>query len=710
MKALHRFLLGAAALLWLAACSSDAPPESAEGTRSTESADIAAPAAPLAVWTDGGSAYTLIRSEKAASSSAAYEQTVRLRNAFREICGGAPRISEDYLAPDAAPPADAPEILIGETNRAESAAVRAALTGQSYAIRAVGQRIVIAATGDAMLVRAVDEFIARFLTSDGVWVPADTDILYTWDGLRVEHDPAHAPFSDGVLTVYPVPACYTVVDGVTVTVNGRRVPLIEGSREYDWCSFSLGGAADVSVTFDGPVAACTVSPLKRGYDVTVDGSTVSFHMDGAAFLILTADDRRRIILAADEPETDVPDPHGAGVYCVTLPPYGADPSGALDATGAIQRAVDDAFSAGGGTVYIPDGVYSITQLWMRSHVAWYLAPGAVLRLSEDLASLPEDYKRSSSDNALIGDVHGMPGHFMLTTDKTQQHEDIRLYGRGVIDARGNELIVEHRLATHLHPVAVNGFSMEGITLRESPHWSTMIISCENVALRGTKHLNETSNCASENDAIDIIGSSDVTLSNLLACSADDPISVKTYSTDAFLNTSERWMGTLVGLDCRRITVRGCLTWTLSSALKIGWGAHMETSDVLFADCVVYTAMTAMDITVTNGTGTVRGITYDGIDVEGLRARWTEMKPSRTSQLFMIRTRVDECGGIRDVTMKNINARVKGSAKSQLSGQAAGAPVEGVTFSHITLLGQPAGTLSAVVKPGRFTAGIRLADD
>ena len=87
-----------------------------------------------------------------------------------------------------------------------------------------------------------------------------------------------------------------------------------------------------------------------------------------------------------------------------------------------------------------------------------------------------------------------------------------------------------------------------------------------------------------------------------------------------------------------------------------------------------------------------------------------MKPSRTSQLFMIRTRVDECGGIHDVTLRNINARVSGSAKSQLSGQAAGAPVEGVTFSRVTLRGQPAGTLSAIVRPGRFTAGVRLADD
>ncbi len=45
----------------------------------------------------------------------------------------------------------------------------------------------------------------------------------------------------------------------------------------------------------------------------------------------------------------------------TEAPYFADPTGEIDSTDAIRRALDDCFAAGGGTVYLPVGVYRITE-------------------------------------------------------------------------------------------------------------------------------------------------------------------------------------------------------------------------------------------------------------------------------------------------------------------------------------------------------------
>lgn len=39
--------------------------------------------------------------------------------------------------------------------------------------------------------------------------------------------------------------------------------------------------------------------------------------------------------------------------------YGADTSFTIDATSAIQRAIDAAFAAGGGVVFFPNGHYKI---------------------------------------------------------------------------------------------------------------------------------------------------------------------------------------------------------------------------------------------------------------------------------------------------------------------------------------------------------------
>lgn len=45
---------------------------------------------------------------------------------------------------------------------------------------------------------------------------------------------------------------------------------------------------------------------------------------------------------------------------VTASPFGADPTGALDSTAAIQAAIDYAITLGGGLVYLPAGLYLIS--------------------------------------------------------------------------------------------------------------------------------------------------------------------------------------------------------------------------------------------------------------------------------------------------------------------------------------------------------------
>jgi hypothetical protein len=45
---------------------------------------------------------------------------------------------------------------------------------------------------------------------------------------------------------------------------------------------------------------------------------------------------------------------------VTAPPYNADPTGSVSASTAIQAALDAAYTAGGGTVFVPAGTYKLT--------------------------------------------------------------------------------------------------------------------------------------------------------------------------------------------------------------------------------------------------------------------------------------------------------------------------------------------------------------
>src|SRR5579863_7884547 len=65
--------------------------------------------------------------------------------------------------------------------------------------------------------------------------------------------------------------------------------------------------------------------------------------------------------------------------------YGAKPDGKTLNTRAIQRAIDDAFQAGGGTVHVPSGVFLTGRLDLKSRVTLYLDAGCTLLGSTSLS-------------------------------------------------------------------------------------------------------------------------------------------------------------------------------------------------------------------------------------------------------------------------------------------------------------------------------------
>ena len=85
-------------------------------------------------------------------------------------------------------------------------------------------------------------------------------------------------------------------------------------------------------------------------------------------------------------------------------------------TATIQKAIDSASQAGGGTVYVPAGNYRCGQLQLRSHVTLHLEAGATLWVSADKA----DYKRGNT--------------FLLAQDQN----DVAIEGRGTIQGTGAE--------------------------------------------------------------------------------------------------------------------------------------------------------------------------------------------------------------------------------------------------------------------------------
>ena len=75
-----------------------------------------------------------------------------------------------------------------------------------------------------------------------------------------------------------------------------------------------------------------------------------------------------------------------GFFVVT--DYGAVGDGEAKDTAAIQKAIDAATAAGGGTIYFPAGKYLSVTIFFKNNVALHLEAGATLLGSTDLNDYP----------------------------------------------------------------------------------------------------------------------------------------------------------------------------------------------------------------------------------------------------------------------------------------------------------------------------------
>src|ERR1700754_2448939 len=89
--------------------------------------------------------------------------------------------------------------------------------------------------------------------------------------------------------------------------------------------------------------------------------------------------------------------------------YGAKGDGKVLDTKAIDKAINEAAAAGGGTVYFPAGDYLSVTIHLKSNVGLYLDHGATIIADEKGYDLPEknaneiyqDYGHSHFHNSLI---------------------------------------------------------------------------------------------------------------------------------------------------------------------------------------------------------------------------------------------------------------------------------------------------------------------
>ncbi len=444
----------------------------------------------------------------------------------------------------------------------------------------------------------------------------------------------------------------------TVSVDGVQVDL---HRFADVLWVGVEDGKQVVITTRLPrLTQAEVSPKAHKIAVKLDEKQrrCSFAIPGQGHYVVRLDGHRLFLFVGEAPATP------AGALAVT--DFGADPTGKTVCTAALQRALDQAAEKG-RTLCFPAGIYRTGTIRIPSHSRVYLAPGSVIRASDNKADLPDDADRpvrpaDSPANANNGEW--MTFSRLIWVDGAT---DIQITGSGVIDGNGAHLRSRGKPANLIRIRNSSDVLISGVVLSNPAAWNTHILHSERITMHNVKILNDPA--VANGDGIDPDASRQVEISGCFMYCSDDNVAVKSTNNGGFLR------------DVQDIRVCDNVLLTRKSSLKVGTetraanmrGITFENNDVVEADRAM--ALYCYD-----------GAVFSDIRYVGNRVERNWRDSGRKAIDFGIKNRLG-AGRIEGVLIKDCSFAEAFPLSSSLAGLDASHRITGVVFDNVRMEGR-----------------------
>ena len=258
---------------------------------------------------------------------------------------------------------------------------------------------------------------------------------------------------------------------------------------------------------------------------------------------------------------------------VNIKDFGARTDSDFLQTECIQRAIDNVFLAGGGTVTIPEGTYNTGDIRIRSNVTLYLQENACLLGSRD----PNEYFHFLDDTIEpIGEKDRTdclwrfiyPG--MLKNDSADFQNDTYDFLK-IAGSRWNNALIRAIDAENIKIIGENNSFINGANCYDElgeeeyrgPH-AISIFRCKNVSLRGYSIIK------SANWAHNIQSSSNIVCEDIKVEAGHDGIHL-TSCENAVIRHCRFYTGDdcVAGTVCSNVTVSDCELNSACSAFRFG---------------------------------------------------------------------------------------------------------------------------------------------
>jgi hypothetical protein len=366
--------------------------------------------------------------------------------------------------------------------------------------------------------------------------------------------------------------------------------------------------------------------------------------------------------------------------------FGAVGDGVQDDTGAVQAAVDACTASGGGTVWVPPGVYLLGTIRLRSNVELHLAQTATLLGSTDLSRYATD---------IVGCCFVNEWALDKCLIYAEDCERVSITGQGTIDGQGAAFPTQTpggragERPMLLRFVRCRETVLRDVTLGSAGSWCANFVSCEGLQVRGVTIHNRVN---ANNDGIDLTNTRRVLISDCTLICGDDAICFQSMSDDE---------------PVQDILVTNCIMSTRWAAIRSGGAHRAGIRNVAVSNCIIYDTYGCGIKLQLSGNGTMEDMTFCNIVMRGVSSPLS-LRYGNHHYNNEERDARYPPGGMRNILFSNIRASVIDEAALRAAvpdlhpGEerqcisicgVPGRPVEGVTLSdfHVTYPG--GGTLA-----------------
>lgn len=287
---------------------------------------------------------------------------------------------------------------------------------------------------------------------------------------------------------------------------------------------------------------------------------------------------------------------------------GAKTDGSILCTKIIQKAIDEASTKGGGTIYFPSGQYLTGAIHLKSNITLHLDAGALVKFSDN----PIDYLpfvQVRWEGVLMNSFSPL-----LHAEKV---DNITIEGRGTFDGQGQKwwaTILEYvaQIRKNGDIDSINNFQkmwmeansdikvsdyykrtlkrrffrppffqankstnirITGVKFINSPFWTINPIFCDNITIDGITINNPKS---PNTDGINPSSCSNVHISNCHISVGDDCITIKSGRDEEARN---------LNVPCQNITITNCTMLNGHGGVVIGSEMSGSVRKVTISNCV-----------------------------------------------------------------------------------------------------------------------------